>query len=399
MNLAEIFEKVAHKQLAKVDIPNAGSNQHELNGIGALKDFFGTQAATNCDVGWHRFGDAEPEYANGQFTFYDARAKSVARTGRTEWRLYYTGDFLAASAPGDLLVLVAEKTSKRIHALVFSKGSSWHRAATQLFQIETEDPSFVFIPRQALAKNQIHFLQERIIDELDLDITLPAKPNDAELVLRQFPGGFPSTKEMSSFARSCAQVEPRNPDDTLIAWLQREEELFRALEKTIVVERLESGFADVDDFMRFSLSVQNRRKSRMGHALQNHLEQLFKQHRLHFTPQARTEGCNRPDFIFPGEQQYHDPSFSKSLLVMLGVKSSSKDRWRQVLAEADRIKNKHLCTLEAGISEAQTNEMRRHLLTLVLPESLHPTYTPAQRRQLLSVTAFIEHVREKQTHG
>ena len=44
MNLAEIFGKIAYKRLARVDIPNAGSNQHELNGISALKDFFGTQA-------------------------------------------------------------------------------------------------------------------------------------------------------------------------------------------------------------------------------------------------------------------------------------------------------------------------------------------------------------------
>ena len=266
----------------------------------------------------------------------------------------------------------------------------------QLFQIITDESSFVSISNQALAQTQIHFLQERIITELGLDITFPTRPNDEELILRQFPRGFPSTKEMSAFARTCAHPNLHDPDETLIAWLQREEELFRALEKTIVAERLKSAFETVDDFMQFSLSVQNRRKARMGLALQNHLEQLFQQYQLNFTPQARTEGRNRPDFIFPGEQQYQDSNFNESLLVMLGVKSTSKDRWRQVLAEADRIKNKHLCTLEAGISEAQTHEMRRHQLTLVLPESLHATYASGQKPYLLNIASFIDHVRKKQ---
>ena len=47
----------------------------------------------------------------------------------------------------------------------------------------------------------------------------------------------------------------------------------------MVAERLKQGFVsedgvDVDDFIRFSLSVQNRRKSRAGHAFENHVEKL-----------------------------------------------------------------------------------------------------------------------------
>ncbi len=81
---------------------------------------------------------------------------------------------------------------------------------------------------------------------------------------------------------------------------------------------------------------------------------------------------------------------------MLGVKSTSKDRWRQVLTEADRIPHKHLCTLEAGISARQTDEMRRQALTLVVPAGLHTTYTSAQRSELLDVAGFVELVKGKQ---
>jgi len=152
----------------------------------------------------------------------------------------------------------------------------------------------------------------------------------------------------------------------------------------------------VDEFIQYSLSVQNRRKSRMGFALQNHLAELFTRHGLRFTPQARTEASNKPHFIFPGEREYHDATFNAALLVMLDVKSTNKDRRRQVLTEADRIPQKHLCTLEAGISTKQTDEMRRQSLTLVVPAGLDATYTTAQRTEVMTVAAFIEFVAHKQ---
>jgi hypothetical protein len=50
--------------------------------------------------------------------------------------------------------------------------------------------------------------------------------------------------------------------------MDREEVLFRTLERHIVNERLRRGFSDGDEFVAFSLSVQNRRKARAGRALE-----------------------------------------------------------------------------------------------------------------------------------
>lgn len=81
---------------------------------------------------------------------------------------------------------------------------------------------------------------------------------------------------------------------------------------------------------------------------------------------------------------------------MLGVKSTCKDRWRQVLSEARRIENKHLFTLEPGISENQTAEMGENRLTLVLPKSLHDSYKPVQQASLMQLGQFIELARKRQ---
>ena len=153
--------------------------------------------------------------------------------------------------------------------------------------------------------------------------------------------------------------------------------------------KLQEGFKDVNEFLRFSLSVQNRRKSRAGFALENHLEQIFKDHKVMYSRGVITENKSKPDFLFPRGEDYHDPTFPDHRLTMLGVKSTCKDRWRQVLSEAARIPDKHLLTLEAGISENQTAEMKANRLQLVIPASLHESYRPAQREWLISLKEFI----------
>ncbi len=188
-----------------------------------------------------------------------------------------------------------------------------------------------------------------------------------------------------------------DPDAVVVAWIEREEVLFRTLERHLIGDRLQAGFADdVDAFIAFSLSVQNRRKSRAGMALANHVEVVLQHNGLRYKREATTEKRAGPDFLFPGEVEYFNPDWPASALTMLGAKTTCKDRWRQVLAEADRIEAKHLLTLEPGISVTQTDEMRKENLQLVIPAGIHVTYKPIQREQIIKVADFITIVRERQ---
>ena len=81
---------------------------------------------------------------------------------------------------------------------------------------------------------------------------------------------------------------------------------------------------------------------------------------------------------------------------MLGAKTTIKERWRQVLDEADRIEDKHLVTLEPAVSEDYTRAMAKDRLSLVVPSSLVETYTPAQREWLMSVNDFCRLVEARQ---
>lgn len=399
LSLASVFASVATKRLALVDLPKRGSHQHELNGSSRLREFFGKEKVQG-ELQWHRFAeDAEPAHAAGTFTFYDSRARSADRTGRSEWRMYYTGAFLDRAAPGDLLVL-ARARGAAIHALVFEEHSSWMRSARVLFDVDANATLFRVFGEEELDRRALEFVSARILEELQLDVVLPSTPAHETIAERELGAAvkaglkFPTTTRMAAVARELAGVESNDADETLLRWLEAEERIFRAAERQLVDVKLRAGFTDVDDFVSYSLSVQNRRKSRMGLALQNHLTELFRANAIRFSAQAYTENRKKPDFLFPGESEYHDANFDSSRLAMLAAKSSCKDRWPQILPEADRIPIKHLCTLEASISEAQTEEMTRKQVVLVLPHALHATYSASQRVTLLTLQQFIEQLRQ-----
>ena len=81
--------------------------------------------------------------------------------------------------------------------------------------------------------------------------------------------------------------------------------------------------------------------------------------------------------------------------MMLGAKTTCKDRWRQVLAEAKRIKEKHLCTTEPAISVSQTTEMRDAGLQLVVPRVLGSTFAQEQQDWIMDLSEFLSTVKTR----
>ena len=78
---------------------------------------------------------------------------------------------------------------------------------------------------------------------------------------------------------------------------------------------------------------------------------------------------------------------------MLAVKTTCKDRWRQIINEASRINYKHLFTLQEGVSVNQFNEMCSENVVLVVPEKLKDKYPEEIRNKLLSLSDFIQEIK------
>lgn len=216
---------------------------------------------------------------------------------------------------------------------------------------------------------------------------------------------FPSSDVMSSAARAISYVTVLNktitmtdPDKAILQWTDQEYKLFRALEQARYGDMVARGFSTVDDFVALANQVLNRRKSRAGKSLEHHLAAIFNENHIQFTAQAVTEGNKRPDFIFPSEEAYHDFSFPVSKLTSLAAKTTCKDRWRQILNEADRLRDgrKYLCTLQQGISSMQMDEMEAEKVTLVVPKAYISTYPRDKQDRIWSLHTFVDHVKELQ---
>jgi hypothetical protein len=78
---------------------------------------------------------------------------------------------------------------------------------------------------------------------------------------------------------------------------------------------------------------------------------------------------------------------------VIGVKTTCKDRWRQVLNEGKRKREKYIVTMQPGISAAQLDEMHRAGVTLVVPRPLHSEYPLPRTVRLLSIEEFIGELR------
>ncbi len=395
-HLSEYFSGVAVKRLAAVEADLFRSNQHEFDGVAELKRLFGTsQRKFDARFIYLSDNDDEPLIELGFLTWYDARERHPTRS---EYRLYFPSTRVSqAAAEGDLLV-IGLRPDGSVLVVVAEGGSTIANQVQWLFGAsDLTHPGYSVREELESDQDRIAFASRIILETIGVAVEAPETHLDD--MLRRFGGAFPSTWEFSEYARSTVpETDWRaDRDAALMAWMEREEILFRTLERHIIADRLSGGFTgDVDGFISFSLSVQNRRKSRVGLALENHLEYLFGALGIHHARTAVTENKARPDFLFPGATYYHDPGFSTLNLTMLGVKSTCKDRWRQVLSEADRITSKHLLTLETAISGNQTDEMRAKHLHLVVPEQLHCTYTSDQQRWLLNVTEFTALARDRQ---
>lgn len=389
--LSDYFVGVAAKVLSAVETDTTTSNQHEYNGVSQLKQMFGTSKHTfNAKFIYLDDADDDPITDSGFLTWYDARK---ANPSRTEYRMYFpTNAASICAAPGDEL-FIGLCPDNSVLVIISEKESTICNQLRWLFGIETSD-NFLVRSNLDTEQDQLAFASRLVLEQVGVKIN-----GSAELFLddmiSKFGDHFPSTRVFSEYARSTLPnvIPEDNPDVVLMQWMDREESLFRTFEEYIISTRLIDGFAnDVDGFFKFSLSAQNRRKSRAGFALEHHVEVLLKSRGISYDRTKITENNAKPDFIFPSISAYHDPCFEVNLLTMLGVKSSCKDRWRQVLSEANRISDKHLLTLEAAISTNQTEEMKSNHLQLVVPQPLHNTYTFSQRQWLMNISDFLEMV-------
>lgn len=234
---------------------------------------------------------------------------------------------------------------------------------------------------------------------------VPQPETENECVERRFReiierlADFPTTRVMSDKTLAVLQECLRrfaqlNADDRLTRAIDAEYQLFRMLERKLCSPQVTRPFRDVDEFLSTAQTILQRRKGRAGLSFQNHVERLLVDSGVQFAAQPILTGRSRPDFVLPSREAYENPRFPRDRIVVLALKTTCKDRWRQVVSEAPLVPRKHILTLQPGISVNQLEEMRAANVTLVVPKHLHKDYNIEDSGiEILTVADFVEQAR------
>ena len=317
----------------------------------------------------------------------DSRFIYYGQGTRNEYRITRFGrgfEFLMDKYVGSLLV-IAEQEDDYYQAFVLDSDDDIETFLSY-FNLSTEQTN------QLINVAQLHSEDER------MQLAIATAIDNLQV--------FPQTEEMAKIAQGIFNKIHKitdahvceSPDSILFDWRNVESNLFFALEDKLYRDVYSKPFANCNDLMDFANSVLNRRKSRAGKSLEHHLSAIFTANSLVFEEQAITENNKKPDFLFPNSECYHNFEFPADDLTILGAKTTCKDRWRQVINEADRVEMKYLCTLQPGISRAQLKEMEDYQVKLVVPYSLINSYPEEYRDKISDLKTFISIVKEKQAH-
>lgn len=134
---------------------------------------------------------------------------------------------------------------------------------------------------------------------------------------------------------------------------------------TNIVSAIIRGFPELDATF---LSASQHRKSRGGRSFEFHVARLLSDGNIEFEEQAITGG-RRPDFVLPSLQVLNSKKRSISGAMVLSVKTTLRERWKQVALERFACEV-YLGTVDDRVSSAAILDMATHGICLVVPESL-----------------------------
>jgi type II restriction enzyme len=302
-----------------------------------------------------------------------------------EYRLTRFGKdfpFLNEDVVGDLLVLIAKSRDEFLaYVLDYDEDIEDIQSALGVEAFETWG-----VYRDGVA--QVTESEDECIDR---------KIREFSAALDAFPTGEVFSQTTRGMLADCLkQFAKFSPDDALMRAYQTEYQFFQSVERQVCQNEVSGRlFKSIDDFLHTAASIMNRRKARAGRSFENHVEHLLLQAGIPHKMRPALGVDGRPDIVIPGEKAYFDPAWPEDRLFVVGLKTTCKDRWRQVLNEGRRVHAKHILTLQQGISAPQLQEMHTAGVSLVVPQALHKSYPKDGAMPVLSIETFLKTVKDR----
>ena len=152
-----------------------------------------------------------------------------------------------------------------------------------------------------------------------------------------------------------------------------------------IVSGLENLYEELDSFY---MSVFQSRKSRAGGAFEFIIQELFIRLGYPFSTQVNIEGA-KPDFVLPSDEYFREDPLGS---IIFTAKRTLRERWRQVVTEANKGYGFFLATIDGKVSANQIQQMATHKVHMVVPESLLDEIDHyGQAKNVISFENFFKH--------
>lgn len=346
----------------------------------------------NPDLRFDMYVDSHADAREVRLIYYNSKRSKGQRNGRDETRLTNLGG-------GDSALLDPESTGAlTVFAFPVALDGSATECHVWVCRHGTEED--VVEDRVGPIEPGKFFMQAASTAQASLFTIAPVRAS-CWLSSSEIPPAwltrFPSGVEIIAKAAELQSHASLSPDVRLMKRRACEYEIYQSVEEAVELPMITAGFTTLSGFIARAQSILQRRKSRSGRSLELHARKIFTEEKLvegtDFSHQPVSEPGKSPDFLFPSQVAYQDPSFPAANLRMLAVKTTVKDRWRQILNEANRIPHKHLLTLQEGVSETQFKEMVDAKVKLVVPQPIIEKFPRSVQPHIQTLESFIGDVR------
>lgn len=414
VRLSEHFLGVGFKRLTAVDCVSEGrSNQHELNSSSGMRELLGAERQTfGCR--YLRLEGVDDVAVTldemSTITYYNSRegkerapefrltypASSVVMSTASEGDLCWV--LRLTSAPNQLLLVLAEGDSRAAHQLDRLLGTDLRHSGTASGMLQLGD-------LQEAPQTDLLVDDSEVLTALGVAARL-SYPDLLDEAVGTLAGSgvLPTTKDLAEFVRHrCCHVDVLgDPDRALLEWYSASTEVYFGLEKHLIGPIIDDEFAnqpsiDLDRFFAVATKYKNGRFSRAGATFEDHWSALLSAHGVTFQSLARRSlpDGSRPDFLMPGLDSYLDPDVPEELLTFLAAKTTTKERWLQVVGEAPRLRTRYLATLDQDLNESTLATMQQRDVYPVLPTPIIDSAYPwSTSDDMLTVLEFTERLRE-----
>ena len=161
----------------------------------------------------------------------------------------------------------------------------------------------------------------------------------------------------------------------------------RATDRNGIVTALIERF---DIFYDICKSAKQARASRAGGSFEIHMTSALKAGGVPYAPQFVFDG-SKPDFVLPSGAVYENPGDRRALALVLTLKTTLRERWKQVVSESTGCPI-FLATLDESVPGKTLDKLENKGIILVVPEQFKASEFAeyAHRKSVITYFDFFE---------